>query len=128
MMDEPEIEEISEVAAEPNDVPGARLVYKPTGVETDTEFPIGHGAVVGRFDAHLGAVDVDCAGLAEGMTVSRRHARFDLGDAGWSIEDLGSSNGTYVLRDGQFERVVEADLTDGDELAFGEARFVLRLS
>lgn len=127
MMDEPQIEEVADAASEPAEASGARLVYKEAGVETLTEFPIVHGSIVGRFDAQLGPVDVNCADLAEGMTVSRRHARLDLGDAGWCVEDLGSSNGTYVLRDGQFERVTEADLADGDELAFGEARFVLRL-
>src|SRR6478736_5980166 len=29
-------------------------------------------------------------------SVSRRHARISIGDAGASIEDLGSKNGTYV--------------------------------
>lgn len=128
MMDEPEIVETADATPEPEEASAARLVYKHAGVETESEFPIVHGSIVGRFDAQLGPVDVDCAALSEGMTVSRRHARLDRGDAGWSVEDLGSSNGTYVLRDGQFERVMEADLADGDELAFGEARFVFRLS
>jgi len=128
MMDEPEVLETADVASEPAEASAVRLIYKHAGVETSSEFPIVHGSIVGRYDAQLGPVDVDCAALSEGMTVSRRHARLDCDDAGWSIEDLGSSNGTYVLRNGQFERVTEADLADGDELAFGEARFVLRLS
>ena len=43
------------------------------------------------------------------------------------IEDLGSSNGTFVLRN-DLERVEAAELEDGTEFALGNARFVFRLS
>ena len=44
----------------------------------------------------------------------------------WKLVDLGSSNGTFVLRD-DFERVDEAELADGQEFALGNARFVFHL-
>jgi len=50
-----------------------------------------------------------------------------LEDGVWRINDLGSSNGTFVLRD-DFERVEEAELFDGQEFALGNARFVIHLS
>ena len=34
--------------------------------------------------------------LLDGESVSRRHARISLGESGYIIEDLGSSNGTFV--------------------------------
>jgi pSer/pThr/pTyr-binding forkhead associated (FHA) protein len=48
-------------------------------------------------------------------------------DGVWSIQDLGSSNGTYVLRD-DFERVESSTIENGDEIALGNARFVFRLT
>ena len=39
---------------------------------------------------------------------------------------MGSSNGTFVLHD-DFEKVDEAELKDGDEIALGNARFVFHM-
>ena len=44
----------------------------------------------------------------------------------WKLTDLGSSNGTFILRD-DFERVEEVELADGDEIALGNARMVFKL-
>ena len=44
---------------------------------------------VGREQAGLGAI-------AEDAELSRRHARFVRTDSGFTVEDLGSSNGTFV--------------------------------
>lgn len=126
MTDEP-VETIVEDTP-PEATPSAQLVYKQNGAETDTAFALAAGHVVGRFDAAIGPVDVDLASLDEGTTVSRRHARVDFADDQWSVTDLGSSNGTFILRETDFERVETADLADGTELAFGNARFVFRLS
>jgi DNA-binding winged helix-turn-helix (wHTH) protein len=50
-------------------------------------------------------------------TVSRRHARIVVSDAGATIEDLGSKNGTSVGGARVRERVA---LHDGDQIAFGD--------
>lgn len=105
----------------------AKLVLKRSGVETDHVFEFGSPATVGRFDPAVGPIDVDLGPLEEGVYVSRKHARLVFEDGVWRVEDLGSSNGTFVLR-GDFEKVDSAALTDGDELAFGNARFVFRLA
>ncbi len=101
----------------------ARLVVKRSGVETDVEFPINPPATIGRFDPALGPIDIDLASLPEGNYVSRKHAKITCEDGVWKVTDLGSSNGTFVLRD-DFERVETADITDGQEIALGNARFV----
>lgn len=127
-----------DAVVEPNDAPqeeataeetgaGPRLIVKRSGAETDSVFPINPGAIIGRFDPAVGPIDVDLASLPEGVYVSRKHARLDCVDGVWSIKDLGSSNGTFVLRD-DFERVEEAELADGSEFALGNARFVFRTS
>ena len=65
--------------------------------------------------------------MPEGSYVSRKHAKFTCDEGKWSITDLGSSNGTFVLKD-DFERVETAELADGAEIALGNARFVFHLS
>jgi pSer/pThr/pTyr-binding forkhead associated (FHA) protein len=54
------------------------------------------------------------------ITVSRRHAEFRRGDAGFTVDDVGSLNGTYVNRD----RVDHAVLAGGDEVQIGKYRLV----
>ena len=50
------------------------------------------------------------------VTVSRRHAVLSRQGAGFSIEDLGSLNGTFVNR----RRVDSQRLEDGDEVQIGK--------
>jgi pSer/pThr/pTyr-binding forkhead associated (FHA) protein len=104
----------------------ARLVVKRSGAETDIEYSITAPATIGRFDPAVGPIDVDLAGLPEGSYVSRKHAKITYDDGVWKLHDLGSSNGTFLLR-GDFERVDEAELSDGQEFALGNARFVFHL-
>ncbi len=49
--------------------------------------------------------------------VSRRHARLYRDSRGWSVEDLGSTNGSWV----NDQRVERRELHDGDMLRFGSA-------
>jgi adenylate cyclase len=55
-------------------------------------------------------------------TISRRHAEVSLGAGGVSIQDLGSSNGTFL----NGSRVTEAEAVDGDVVAFGKVAFHVR--
>jgi diguanylate cyclase (GGDEF)-like protein len=52
-------------------------------------------------------------------TVSRRHARVALTDAGYVVTDLGSTNGTFLNND----RTTQGRLTDGDYLRAGNCIF-----
>jgi pSer/pThr/pTyr-binding forkhead associated (FHA) protein len=103
-----------------------RLVVKRSGAETDIEFPVNPPASIGRFDPGVGPIDIDLASLPEGSYVSRKHAKITCDDGVWMVTDLGSSNGTFVLKD-DFERVESAELHDGQEIALGNARFVFHL-
>jgi hypothetical protein len=55
------------------------------------------------------------------VTVSRHHARFDVDDGGLSVEDLGSTNGTYV----NMERRDRAPLAPGDEVIIGKFHLIV---
>ena len=118
-------EQVEEDAEEPEpEAPtGPRLVLKRSGQETDIVFEFTAPATIGRFDPEVGPVDVDLGGIDESTFVSRRHAQIVVENDVYVIKDLGSSNGTFVLRD-DFEKVEEAELKDGDEVSLGNARFV----
>ena len=118
--------------AEVGDKGFGKMVLKRSGVETDIEFPVNPPAIIGRFDPAFGPIDVDLAGLPEGSYISRKHAKITCDDNVWSIHDLGSSNGTFVLEDKEsgpdFVREETATLADGTEFALGNARFVFHLT
>jgi hypothetical protein len=52
------------------------------------------------------------------ITVSRHHVEFRRSEAGFSIRDMGSLNGTYVNR----SRIDDAALASGDEVQIGKYR------
>jgi hypothetical protein len=80
------------------------------GAEAGAQVSIEDALVIGRAD------DADLT-LAD-AGVSRRHARVSADPAGASIEDLGSSNGTFV----NGERVEGSQqLSDGDQIQLGGA-------
>lgn len=108
----------------------ARLVLKRNGVETEEVFLFTAPAIVGRFDPSTGPIDIDLGSLPEGGYISRKHAKISWENGEFLVTDLGSSNGTYVYRaaDADFERVESAVLTNGDEVAFGNARFIFHAS
>ena len=54
------------------------------------------------------------------ITVSRRHVEFQREGNGFTVQDMGSLNGTYVNR----KPVDVATLSSGDEVQVGKFRFV----
>lgn len=110
----------------------ARLLVKRGGALTGEEFAISGRVVIGRFTPETGPVDIDLAHLPESDYITRRHAEIYQDESGqWFVKDLGSTNGTFVrpLGSSQFQRVPanqSAPINDGDELAFGNARFVFK--
>jgi serine/threonine-protein kinase len=56
-------------------------------------------------------------------TVSGQHAQLRWQNATWTVEDMGSTNGTYV--DHTYERRKSVNLMHGGEVQLGELRFKL---
>ena len=54
------------------------------------------------------------------ITVSRRHAEIVRTEAGYSVRDVGSLNGTYLNR----ERIEDSPLGNGDEVQIGKFKLV----
>lgn len=65
---------------------------------------------------HIAGRDADCSLIIDGTTVSRRHARLTVASGAATIEDLDSTNGTYV----NGTRIsAPARLVHGDEFGLG---------
>lgn len=128
----PEVTEdpIEEAAEEQQAVVSPRLVLKRGGQETEILFLFGCPAMIGRFDPSVGPIDVDLGSIPEGSYVSRKHAKIHEEEGQFILSDLSSSNGTYRLdpEAGDFVKIDSAPINDGDEIAFGNARFVFRTS
>jgi hypothetical protein len=73
------------------------------------EFTLSHGAVtIGRLPDNLVQVD--------NLAVSGHHAKVSWSFERYVLEDLGSTNGTYVNE----QRVTKHDLKDGDKILIGK--------
>jgi diguanylate cyclase (GGDEF)-like protein len=90
------------------------LIYPP-GQLMGHKFELGDGkkdVIIGRGS--------DCAIQIDRDSVSRRHAKVvKNGKGGWKVQDLGSTNGTYVGG----EPVKEQVLRDGDLVKIGSTIF-----
>jgi hypothetical protein len=84
---------------------------------------------VGRWDADGGVFpDVDLDADDPEAKVSRRHARISLRDGAYLIEDLGSTNGTFVNRGHRLAPGDRQALKDGDEIIVGKTFLRFRIA
>ena len=65
---------------------------------------------------HIAGRDAECSLIIDGTTVSRHHARITVADEAATIEDLESTNGTYV---NGTRITAPARLAHGDEFSLG---------
>jgi|SRR6266508_998056 len=78
-------------------------------------------ANIGRWDADGGIFpDVDLDTDDPEAKVSRKHARISLSDGQYLIEDLGSTNGTFVNRGRRLAPGNRYPIKDGDEIIVGK--------
>jgi len=92
------------------------------GESVGTEFTLSSDeSYLGRWDADNGIFpDVDLDAHDPEAKVSRRHARIRRDNGKYMIEDLGSTNGTFVNRG---RRLIPGNahlLNDGDEIIVGK--------
>jgi hypothetical protein len=86
------------------------------------EFPVHEEeAYIGRWDADSGIFpDVDLDADDPEAKVSRRHARVTRRGSQYYIEDLGSTNGTFINRGRRLMPGDRQPLNDGDEIIIGK--------
>ncbi len=92
------------------------------GDSPGTEFRLlNDESTIGRWDADNGVFpDVDLDAFDSDAKVSRRHARIRRANGAYYIEDLGSTNGTYVNRGRRLLPGNTEILKDGDEVIVGK--------
>ena len=101
--------------------PHARLVIEK-GRASGKQFMLSDTeAQIGRWDADGGIFpDVDLDTDDPEAKVSRRHARITLSNGQYFVEDLGSTNGTFINRGKRLTPGQRQVLCDGDEIIVGK--------
>jgi serine/threonine protein kinase len=114
------------VAARPADaaaLQGPRLLLVTAGISL--MLPAKEEVLIGRSDPHQQhPLDIDLepyGGAPAG--VSRRHARLSRQPEGWSLEDLGSTNGTF-LNEERLSPHRPVRLRSGDHVRFSTLAFM----
>ncbi len=81
------------------------------GPQTGELFQLKGRCVVGKAP--------DCDVVLNDPSISGRHAEFIAGRTGFRVNDLGSTNGTYV----NDKKITSADLVDNDSVRLGRTNF-----
>ena len=111
-----------------SEVPETRTVVEPTLTPVEGVALVGKsGSTKGQTfglqkgSNSIGRSESNDIHLPHG-SVSSQHARITLQDGTWRVTNLLSSNGTFV----NGERVTRRELSDGDEVRFGDSQFVFQ--
>jgi pSer/pThr/pTyr-binding forkhead associated (FHA) protein len=101
--------------------PHAKLVIE-RGKSVGKEFVLNSAeANIGRWDADGGIFpDVDLDSDDPEAKVSRRHARIIFSEGTYLLEDLGSTNGTFINRGKRIAPGTRQQINDGDEIIVGK--------
>lgn len=86
---------------------------------TDPDLPVTFRLLPGTIKTLGRAQAADF--IVDAALVSRVHCRFTLDETGLGVEDLGSTNGTWV----NGRRVERAPLSEGDKLKIGRVEFTV---
>jgi len=133
MVEELKPEENQE-ASEPTDSQPAKGVHATLVIErgaaVGTEFNLtSEESNIGRWDADNGIFpDVDLDSHDPEAKVSRRHARIIQENGRYLLEDLGSTNGTFVNRGRRLIPGNRQPLNDGDEVIVGKTFLRFRIN
>lgn len=106
------------------------LLVIERGAAVGTEFGLtSEESYIGRWDADNGVFpDVDLDAHDPEAKVSRRHARIVFENERYLIEDLGSTNGTFVNRGRRLIPGNRQSLNDGDEVIVGKTFLRFRIN
>ncbi len=106
----------------------ARLIIQRGGKVGKEFLIVSNESLIGRWDADGGIFpDIDLDQDDPEAKVSRRHARIQILNNQFLIEDLGSTNGTFINRGPRLLPGNKQPLKNGDEIIVGKTflKFVL---
>jgi len=117
----PEVETVQKSEAKKNKAAFATLVIE-RGHSVGFKFALsGDESNIGRWDADNGIFpDIDLDAHDAEAKVSRRHARIIRQNGKFLVEDLGSTNGTFINRGRRLIPGSSNVLNDGDEIIVGK--------
>ncbi len=125
------IPKVEDVATAGSDVPSttARLVIE-RGEGANTEFLLtSDESFIGRWDADNGIFpDIDLDAFDPDAKISRRHARILRTGDRFAVEDLGSTNGTFINRGRRLLPGTPQPINEGDEIIVGKTFLRFRLN
>ena len=98
-----------------------RTTIRLRGISGDIKGQVWESATVLRA-GRLGSLEI----VLDDSSVSRRHAEVRLGDEGWYVRDLESTNGTYV--NGVRIGAGEQPLRPRDVVQFGKVAVIVELN
>ena len=96
----------------PEDTEACIILLHPPGPDIGKRTPLAEKSyIVGR--------DQSADLVIPRSTISRQHSRLRRDGSAWWVEDMGSTNGTFVNE----SRISERKLIDGDQIRFGDTIF-----
>lgn len=103
-----------------------KLVLLVDGIEK-ADFELGIGSnLIGRWDPDTKSFpEVDLEDFDTDSLVSRRHAMVTIQDGKVSLEDLGSTNGTFLIGGVRLEPGTIVVVAEGGEFFVGNLRMKL---
>lgn len=131
---EPIIEQVEPTPVEKNESSKIEGVHSSLKIERGASvgkvFTLSaEESYIGRWDADNGIFpDIDLDAHDPEAKVSRRHARINYHNGKFSIEDLGSTNGTYINRGRRLIPGSPNILNDGDEIIVGKTFLRFKVS
>lgn len=115
--EEKPVESVSKI---PKGVHATLLIERGSSIGTEFQLTSDE-SYIGRWDADNGIFpDVDLDAYDPEAKVSRKHARIIRDNNRYSVEDLGSTNGTFINRGRRLIPGQRQQLNDGDEIIVGK--------
>jgi pSer/pThr/pTyr-binding forkhead associated (FHA) protein len=104
----------------PADVPQPEIVGRKSGPALNVSSSAGSTEQAHAKLVIVRGKSVGKQFLLNSAEVSRRHARITFNDGKYLLEDLGSTNGTFINRGKRLSPGTRQPLNDGDEIIVGK--------